>query len=457
MKDDELRRAIERPTQLVGCELEAGLVDLLAQEVRHQPGALPMLQHALLELWTKREGRRLTVKAYQEIGKLEGALQRRADATLKAFSQDEQELCRRTFLRLTQPGEGTEDTKRRASMEGLLSLSTKSTAEKDMIQKLADASLLTTEGDLKLGDAFVEVAHEALIRNWPQLRKWIDADRAGLRTRTRLSESARDWKNSGLDSTYLYSGARLALAEEWTASHPGELSIDEAEFLRCSSEAQKRREATELEAARKLTEALRERAEAQKQRAELSEKREKEQKEATRKLWRLAIAAAGAAGAAGILLVMFIGMWRTAEEQAQIADAQRSAAEEQARIAESRRLATESSSALAKYPQRSLLLAVEALRVVQPPHGLRVAAAEQSLREALASVGGRPLVVSQSLTSAVGISPDNHWLVTGSVDGSARLWDLTAKDPAPRPARSFCAAMRTGSVRWVSARISTGW
>ena len=278
MKDDELRRAIERPTQLVGCELEAGLVDLLAQEVRHQPGALPMLQHALLELWTKREGRRLTVKAYQEIGKLEGALQRRADATLKAFSQDEQELCRRTFLRLTQPGEGTEDIKRRASMEELLSLSTKSTAEKDMIQKLADASLLTTEGDLKLGDAFVEVAHEALIRNWPQLRKWIDADRAGLRTRTRLSESARDRKNSGLDSTYLYSGARLALAEEWTASHPGELSIDEAEFLRCSSEAQKRREATELEAARKLTEALRERAEAQKQRAELSEKREKEQK-----------------------------------------------------------------------------------------------------------------------------------------------------------------------------------
>ena len=101
MTDDELRRAIERPTQLVGCELEAGLVDLLLQDVRRQPGALPLLQHALLELWNKREGRRLTVKAYQEIGKLEGALQRRADATLKAFSQDEQELCRRTFLRLT--------------------------------------------------------------------------------------------------------------------------------------------------------------------------------------------------------------------------------------------------------------------------------------------------------------------------------------------------------------------
>ena len=189
MTEDELRRAIERPTQLVGCELEAGLVDLLVQDVRHQPGALPLLQHALLELWNKREGRRLTVKAYQEIGKLEGALQRRADATLKAFSEDEQELCRRTFLRLTQPGEGTEDTKRRASMQELLSLSGESTAEEEIIQKLANASLLTTEGDLLSKDAFVEVAHEALIRNWPQLRKWIDADRAGLRTRTRLTEA----------------------------------------------------------------------------------------------------------------------------------------------------------------------------------------------------------------------------------------------------------------------------
>jgi hypothetical protein len=155
-----------------------------------------------------------TVKAYQEIGKLEGALQRRADATLKAFSQDEQEICRRTFLRLTQTGEGTEDTKRRASMQELVSLSGKATAEEDIVQKLADASLLTTQNDITHKDAFVEVAHEALISNWPQLRKWIDADRAGLRTRTRLTEAARDWKNSGREIAYLYAGTRLSVAEE---------------------------------------------------------------------------------------------------------------------------------------------------------------------------------------------------------------------------------------------------
>src|SRR3984957_7730304 len=384
MTDDELRRAIERPTQLVGCELASGLVDLLMQDVRRQPGALPLLQHALLALWNKREGRRLTVKAYQEIGKLEGALQRRADATLRAFSPDEQEICRRTFLRLTLPGEGTEDTKRRASMQELLSLSGKSTAEEDIIQKLADASLLTTEGDLTQRNAFVEVAHEVLIRNWPQLRKWIDVDRAGLRTRTRLSESAREWKNSGRDPTYLHSGARLGVAEEWAASHPGELSIDETEFLRCSREAQQQREATELEAARKLAKALRERAEEaekreqeekvsrelrerlareerdrQEREIETARKLAEEQNQVAQKLRRRAIAAGGAAAAAVILLAMFVIMWRAA-------NGQRVVAEEQARIAESRRLAAESSSVRDQYPQRSLLLAVEAVKAGQP-------------------------------------------------------------------------------------------
>jgi hypothetical protein len=240
MTEDELRRAIEMPVQLVGCELEAGLVDLLVQDVLRQPGALPLLQHALLELWSKREGRRLTVKAYQEIGKLEGALQRRADATLEAFSQDEQEFCRRTFLRLTQPGEGTEDTKRRASMQELLASSEKSTAEEDIIQKLADASLLTTEGDFMNKDAFVEVAHEALIRNWPRLRQWLDEDRAGLRLHHRISEGAQEWQRSNKEEGMLYRGARLVQAQEWRERNEAELNPLEREFLDvCTAARQK--------------------------------------------------------------------------------------------------------------------------------------------------------------------------------------------------------------------------
>ena len=91
--------------------------------------------------------------------------------------------------------------------------------------------------------------------------RWIDADRAGLRTRTRLTEAARDWKNAGRNPAYLYTGARLAVAKEWEASHPGELSGDEAEFLRCSRDAQQQREASEFEAAQRLARAEAVRAE----------------------------------------------------------------------------------------------------------------------------------------------------------------------------------------------------
>ena len=80
-------------------------------------------------------------------------------------------------------------------------------------------------------------------------------------------------------------------------------------------------------------------------------------------------------------------------------------AEEQARIAESRRLATESSSALTNYPQRSLLLAVEAVKVEQPLHGVRVAADEQSLREALGVIGGRLVARSEGTCNDCGDQP----------------------------------------------------
>jgi hypothetical protein len=256
--------------------------------------------------------------------------------------------------------------------------------------------------------------------------------------------------------------------------------MDETEFLQSSREAQQQRETTELEAARKLAEALRERAEeaekreqeekasselrerlareekerqereietaqrltrAETERAEEAEQHAKEQEESANKLRRRAFVAAGAASVALILGIIAAVMMVRSEKYRVLAEAgelrageRALVAEEQARIAETRRLAAESTSVLTKYPQRGLLLAVEAVKV----DGVRIAAAEQSLRNALALVGGRPLVVSQSgisesPSSAVCISPDNHWLVTGGDDHTVRLWDLTAKDPAANP------------------------
>ena len=417
MTDEELCRAIERPALLVGGELEAGLVDLLVRDVHKQPGALPLLQHALLELWDKREGRRLTVRAYQEIGKLEGALQRRADATLMAFSAEEHELCRRTFLRLTQPGEGTEDTKRRASMQELLSLSKESAAEEEIVQKLATASLLTTEGDLSGKDASVEVAHEALVRSWPQLRKWIDADRAGLCTRTRLTEAAREWKNAGRDLTYLYQGARLAVAEEWAGSHPGELSGEEAEFLKCSLEAQQQREANELAAAQRL-------GRAESARAEEADRRRQQLR---RLAWMLALVALAAAAAA------IFGFWqkRQAEKQtvlAREAEQEKAGAGGRANVSSAQYLLEDSKDVLA------LAYLAQALRLDRRNESAGVLTGAMLSLDSWAIPVAGPMRHDEAVFSAQ-FSADGQRVVTASYDKTAQVWDAASGKAIGQPMR----------------------
>ena len=151
MTEDELRRAIERPAQLAGGEFEPGLVEMLLQSVAGQPGSLPLLQFTLMELWQRREGRRLTVAAYKAIGELQGALKNRADNVLGQFDDAQRDLCRRIFLRLTQPGEGIEDTKRRASFGELVPAGADPVAVEAVVRRLADARLITTEGAQRRG------------------------------------------------------------------------------------------------------------------------------------------------------------------------------------------------------------------------------------------------------------------------------------------------------------------
>ena len=276
MSEDELRRAIEQPAHLVGCELEPGLTDLLLQDVRDQAGALPLLQYTLLELW-RHGDRPLSIAAYKEIGRVQGALEHRADDVLHGLSEAERDICRRIFLRLTQPGEGTEDTKRRAPFRELASSAGDVAALEAVIRRLTDARLITTEADERHPEeSYVEVAHEALVRGWSALRRWIDADRAGLRTHRRLTDAVREWEYSGHDPSYLYEGARLAVAGEWAEAHRDDLNRLEAEFLAASLERKRQREADELEAARRFAAEAEARRRAEEARATEAERREQE-------------------------------------------------------------------------------------------------------------------------------------------------------------------------------------
>ncbi len=244
MTRDELRWAIERPALLVGAEFEPGLIEALLDDVQGQPGSLPLLQHALLELWNRRSGRKLTHAAYREIGGVAGALEQCAETVFNSLTPAEQELCKRIFLRLTQPGEGTEDTRRRATLHELLPANGNTAAVDAVLHKLAgaDARLVIIEGGQPTTAAqprtvqseAVEVAHEALIRSWGRLRGWIDQNRAALRVHRQITEAAAAWEANNRDASYLYRGARLAEGQEWAVAHTDELNQLERSFLEAS-------------------------------------------------------------------------------------------------------------------------------------------------------------------------------------------------------------------------------
>jgi WD40 repeat protein len=385
----ELREAIERPAFCVGCEAEPGLTERLLGDVEGQPGALPLLQFALTEVWKKREVRQLTLRAYTELGKddrgerrgIEGVLEHRANEIYRNLRPEDQDLCRRLFLRLVQPGDGTEDTKRRVPYRELLPDDpARAEAVKRLVRTLADrdARLLTTEGADATGGA-VEVAHEALIRGWAQLRQWVDAERAGLRTQRRLTEAAQEWAAAEPEhkGDYLYSGARLAVCREWAETHRGELSAIEVAFLAASEEAERQRKQDEVEHERRLREAAEAAREAERRRAEEAQAAAENQR-------RLGSRMRVAAVLAGLLAVTAVGLalWankarqdadaaseradkaaKKADKAAALAETNANEAKAQARISDSRRLAALSEAERDNRLDRALLLAVEAVNI----------------------------------------------------------------------------------------------
>jgi WD40 repeat protein/DNA-binding SARP family transcriptional activator len=264
MTMEELRRAIEEPARRAHWEFEPGLVDLILRDIGDEPGALPLLSHALLETWKRRAGHALTLKGYADAGGVRGAIAHTAETLYQSLSMEEQAIAREIFLRLTELGEGTEDTRRRASFEELLSHTAEPEEVRLVLNALADARLVTLSEDT------AEVAHEALIREWPTLREWLNQDREGLKLHRHLTETSREWQLLEQDPDLLYRGARLAQAREWAALHPNALNAAERSFLDASIEQNQRElrekeehQERELAQARKLAETEKARAEEQ--------------------------------------------------------------------------------------------------------------------------------------------------------------------------------------------------
>jgi WD40 repeat protein/class 3 adenylate cyclase/tRNA A-37 threonylcarbamoyl transferase component Bud32/energy-coupling factor transporter ATP-binding protein EcfA2 len=246
MTDAELERAVIEPARLAGLKLEPGLVELVLRDVAGEPGALPLLSHALRATWERREGRTLTVDAYRESGGVASAVARTADSLVDALPDEQRPLVRNLFLRLTELGEGIEDTRRRVPIGDLVAEGATPDTVHALLDRLAQARLLT------LGDDTAEVAHEVLIREWPALRGWLDEDREGLRLHRRLGDAARLWEAGAREDSDLYRGARLTAALDWAQQHRSDLNVTESAFLGESRQAGEREADRQRRANRRL-------------------------------------------------------------------------------------------------------------------------------------------------------------------------------------------------------------
>jgi len=227
MSLEELRTAIERPAVDGDWILEEGLINRLLRDVADQPGSLPLLSHALFETWQRRSNRTLTFQGYEAAGGVQGAIARTAESIYSELSSEEQITARSIFLHLTAPGEdGTPDTKRRASLAELASLSGRDA----VLHKLENARLVTAIHDASKVMQ-IEVAHEALIREWPQLKRWLDENREELRIHSYLVEDAKRWVRLQREEDALYRGSLLLQAQELAANASFQLSPLEQEFI----------------------------------------------------------------------------------------------------------------------------------------------------------------------------------------------------------------------------------
>ena len=309
----ERRAAIEQPALRAGRAFEEGLVERILAAVEDAPGDLPLLEFALTELWARQTGSGLlTHAAYEAIGEVRGAIAQRADSTLAGFNPDQRDAVRTIFTRLVQvarPEEGAEDTRRRINLEELAP----QTAA--LAQQLADARLLVTGRDPDSGEETIEVAHEALIRGWQQLREWLNSDREFLLWRQRLRTLADIWDGSGRSEGALLRDALLREAQVRSRGRTDDLNALELAFIRESEVAAERAEQAR-EAARQR-ELERERALVQSERARAEEgARSAERLRWLATLLAVALVIALAAVATAVIF------WRQAQENTELVQKQ---------------------------------------------------------------------------------------------------------------------------------------
>ncbi|MBD0330072.1 MAG: protein kinase [Thermoleophilia bacterium] len=436
--DDELTEAIERPAARVGARFEPGLVSAIIEDVHDQPGALPLLQYALTELFAARTSDVLTLEGYQATGGVVGALGRRAEELYERLDEPAKAAARQVFLRLVSVDPAAQDTRRRVRRRELRRLELDPDALEEILARYGEHRLLSFDREPLTRSPTVEVAHEALLTQWERLRGWIDERREDLLLHRRLVEAAEEWEDAGRAPDYLPREGRLAQFESWAAATDLALTTGEREFV--------------AEARAAADEAARQRARRR----------------------RAILGGFAALAVAASLAAMF-------------ALVQRGEARDEARLSKARSLASAAQANLGVDPERSILLATAAVETTRRHDGTVLREAEEALHEALAesrlvarfagagpdvafSPDGRRLAGGDGARDTASIrdvatgrklrtlsghsgpvrvvdySPDGRLIATASDDGTARIWEARTG--------AVTRTLRAGSGAVFSAQFS---
>ncbi len=411
LSEEELEEAISGPASRVGAVIEPGLIQTIKDEVSQEPGALPLLQYALTELFERRAGTRLTLDSYRQIGGTSGALARRAEEVYQSFETTTQEATRQMFLRLVTLGDGTEDTRRRVLQSELLSIEGEQARMQKAMNTFGRYRLLTFDHDQQSRSATVEVAHEALIRRWERLRGWLDENREALRLQRRLAAAAEEWRRSKNENSFLTRGLQLQQFEDEINSGTISLNTLESDYLKASIAARDAQIAAERE--REAQDALR-------------DKRERD------RLRLVSIVMTILALGVGVFAVYAFTQRNAAQEAKQVAEgalgeAQRSAEEAKLNASEAQSLALSGGARNAQNEGNmplALTLALKSAEVYKPP----VAEVMRVLSTMAYAPGVRyRLTNDNGSTIAAHFSADGKQIITATADGHIHIRETASE------------------------------
>jgi DNA-binding SARP family transcriptional activator/WD40 repeat protein/energy-coupling factor transporter ATP-binding protein EcfA2 len=396
-----LRQAIERPAEQAGLVIEHGLVDLLVHEVRDDPGALPLLSHALLETWQRREGNTLTVDGYRASGGIHGAVAQSAEQLYAHIEPEQRRQLRDLVLRLVSLGAEGEAVRTRVPRRLV------APAHDGLVEALVAARLVTSD------EGVLEITHEALTRAWPRLRGWLDDDVEGQRIRHHLGGAADAWDTMGRPPSELYRGVRLTRVLDWQARTEPTLTETEHAFLAAAREASDADERSAAEHARAQARLIR----------------------------RLRIVLGGAA----VLLVLALAAGGVAAVQSDRAADNAARAEQAAVSADARRVGARAQ--LTDDISLSLLLAAAGARLDDSPEtrvNLLTALAKQPTLVRSATPGGDHL-------EFMSVSRDGRWIASSDDQNRMHLYDGATN----RLLRSFDAGQPPeGTPGWMLGAFS---